>query len=149
MYSDEILKSALESERAGITANGIPINNNRYADDTVILAESLEDLQKLVEKVKKHGEDYVLTLNMKRTRFIKISKSTLGKKHIKMAGHDIERVERYTYHVISVNSTFDTYSENFRLRYGNTALPRLLSMSLSDDSRTAGERGRINLCSCC
>jgi len=38
-YSDTIFREALSEESPGITVNGKVINNLRYADDTVIIAE--------------------------------------------------------------------------------------------------------------
>ena len=35
----------------GIKINGININNIRYADDTVLIADSVKELQHLVDKV--------------------------------------------------------------------------------------------------
>ena len=36
---------------AGVEVGGMNINNIRYADDTVLIATSQEDLQKLVTKL--------------------------------------------------------------------------------------------------
>ena len=44
IYSEKIFQKALEGFPKGIKMNGESINNIRYADDTVILASSLEDL---------------------------------------------------------------------------------------------------------
>ena len=51
IYSEKIFQEALEGFPKGIKINGETINNIRYADDTVILASSLEDLQTLLEKI--------------------------------------------------------------------------------------------------
>ena len=52
IYSETIFQKALEGSPEGIKINGKTIHNIRYADDTVILASSLEDLQTLLEKMK-------------------------------------------------------------------------------------------------
>ena len=44
LYSEVILRE-LEGMPEGITINGVKINNLRYADDTVLLANSEEELQ--------------------------------------------------------------------------------------------------------
>ena len=44
IYSEKIFQEALEGSPEGIKITGETINNIRYADDTVILASSLEDL---------------------------------------------------------------------------------------------------------
>lgn len=43
LYSDIIFKKALEPN-IGIKINGFPINNLRYADDTVIVVKRIEEL---------------------------------------------------------------------------------------------------------
>ena len=44
LYSECIMAEALEDLGAGVRINGVIINNIRYADDTVLLADNLEDL---------------------------------------------------------------------------------------------------------
>ena len=45
--------AGLEEEQAGIKITGRNINNLRYADDTILRAESEEELKNLLMKVKK------------------------------------------------------------------------------------------------
>lgn len=42
---------SLESNTKTITMNGIPIKNLRYADDTTILADNIEELQAIVNAI--------------------------------------------------------------------------------------------------
>ena len=44
--------SGLEEAQAGIKINGRNISNLRYADDTTLMAESEEELKRLLMKVK-------------------------------------------------------------------------------------------------
>jgi len=44
LYSEDIFTKALENGEGEIPVNGIPLNNLRYADDTVLLAENMSDL---------------------------------------------------------------------------------------------------------
>ena len=44
--------TGLEDTQAGIKIAGRNINNLRYADDTILMAESEEELQSLLMKVK-------------------------------------------------------------------------------------------------
>ena len=48
--------SGLEEAQAGIKIAGRNINNLRYADDTILLAESEEELKSLLMKVKGESE---------------------------------------------------------------------------------------------
>ena len=46
------------------------INNLRYADDTTLMAESEEELQSLLMKVKEENEKVGLKLNIKKTKIV-------------------------------------------------------------------------------
>ena len=60
--------SGLEESRAGIKIAGRNINNLRDADDTTLMAESEEELQSLLMKVKEKNEKVGLKLNIQKTR---------------------------------------------------------------------------------
>ena len=53
----------LDESQAGIKIAGRNINNLRYADDTILMAESEEELKSLL-KVKKESEKAGLKLNI-------------------------------------------------------------------------------------
>ena len=55
--------AGLEKAQAGIKSGGRNINNLRYADDTILMAES-EELKSLLMKVKEESEKVGLKLNM-------------------------------------------------------------------------------------
>ena len=48
--------AGLDEAQAGIKIDGRYINNLRYADDTTLMAESEEELKKLLMKVKEESE---------------------------------------------------------------------------------------------
>ena len=54
----------LEEAQAGIKIAGRSINNLRYADDTTLMAESEEELIRLLIKVKEESEKFGLKLNI-------------------------------------------------------------------------------------
>ena len=57
LYAEYIMRNAgLEEAQAGIKIAGININNLRYADDTILMAESEEELKCLLMKVKVESE---------------------------------------------------------------------------------------------
>ena len=57
VYAEYILRNAgLEEAQAGIKIAGRNINNLRYADDTILMAESEEELKSLLMKVKEESE---------------------------------------------------------------------------------------------
>ena len=62
--------AGLEEAQAGIKIDRRNINNLRYADDTTLMAESEEELQSLLIKVKEENEKVVLKLNIQKTKIM-------------------------------------------------------------------------------
>ena len=62
--------AGLEETQAGIKIAGQNINNLRYADDTTLMAESEEELQSLLMKVKVESEKVCLKLNIQKTKIM-------------------------------------------------------------------------------
>ena len=60
----------LEEAQAGIKIAGRNINNLRYTDDTMLMAESEEELKGLLMKVKKESEKVGLKLNIQKTKIM-------------------------------------------------------------------------------
>ena len=60
----------LDKAQAGIKIAGRNINNLRYADDTTLMAESEEELQSLLMKMKEESEKVGLKLNIQRTKIM-------------------------------------------------------------------------------
>ena len=62
-----MINAGLDETQAGIKVAGRNINNLRYADDTILMTESEEEL-KLLLKVKKESEKVGLKLNIQKTK---------------------------------------------------------------------------------
>ena len=62
--------TGLEEAHAGIKIAGRNINNLRYADDTTLMAESEEELKRLLMKVKVESEKVGLKLNIQKTKIM-------------------------------------------------------------------------------
>ena len=62
--------TGLEETQAGIKIAGRNINNLRYADDTILTAESEEELKSLLMKVKEESEKFGLKLNIQKTKIM-------------------------------------------------------------------------------
>ena len=60
----------LNEAQAGIKTARRNINNLIYADDTTLMAESKEELQSLLMKVKEESEKAVLKLNIQKTKIM-------------------------------------------------------------------------------
>ena len=62
--------AGLEEAQAGIKISRRNINNLRYADDTTLMAESKEELKRLLMNVKKESEKVGLKLTIKKTKIM-------------------------------------------------------------------------------
>ena len=62
--------AGLEEAQAGIKIAGRNINNLRYAYDTVLMAESEEELKSLLIKVKEESDKVGLYLNIQKTKIM-------------------------------------------------------------------------------
>ena len=71
--------AGLEEEQAEIKIAGRNINNRRYADDTTLVAESEEELNSSLIKVKEESEKPGLQLNIQETKIIASSPIIHGK----------------------------------------------------------------------
>ena len=60
----------LDEAQAGIKIAERNINNLRYADDTIFTAESKEELNSLLMKVKEESEKVGLKLNIQKTKIM-------------------------------------------------------------------------------
>ena len=77
-YAEYIMRNAgLEEEQAGIKIAGRNINNLRYADDTIFVAESEEELKSLLMKVTEESEEVGLKLTIQKTKIIAFGPITL------------------------------------------------------------------------
>ena len=68
--------SGLEETQAGIKIARRDINNLKYADDTILMAESEEELKSLLMKVKEKSEKVGLKLNIDKTKIMASSPIT-------------------------------------------------------------------------
>ena len=68
--------AGLKEAQAGIKIARRNINNLRYADDTILMAESEEELKSLLMKVKEETEKVSLKLNVQKTKIMASSPIT-------------------------------------------------------------------------
>ena len=62
--------AGLDEAQTGIKIAGRNINNLRYADDTTLMAESVEELKSLLMKVKEETEKMDLKFNIQKTKIL-------------------------------------------------------------------------------
>ena len=63
-------KAGLDEAQAGIKIDGKNINNVRYADNTILMEESKEELKSLLMKVTEESENVCLRFKIQKTEIM-------------------------------------------------------------------------------
>ena len=96
LYSETILRNL--EDAPGLKVNGENLNNLRYADDTVLMAESVQQLQKLLDTVVLASEKMGLSLNVKKTECMVVSKKSSNPRcSLVSKGEHIKQVTKFKY----------------------------------------------------
>ena len=85
--------AGLEETQVGIKIAGRNISNLRYADDTTFMAESEEELNSLLMKVKEENEKVGLKLNIQKTKIMASGPITSWE----IDGETVETVSDFTF----------------------------------------------------
>ena len=109
-----IMRNAgLEETQAGIKIAWRNINNLRYADDTILMAESEEELKSLLMKVQEESEKVGLKLNIQKMKIMASGPITSWQ----IDGETVETVSNFSFWapkslqmVIAAMKLKDTYS---------------------------------------
>ena len=105
--------AGLEEAQAGIKIAGRNINNLRYADDTTLMAESEEELESLLMKVKEESEKVGLKLNIQKTKIMAsgpITSWEIDGETVETVSHFIFWVPKSLQIVIAAMKLKDAYS---------------------------------------
>ena len=77
LYAEYIMRNTgLDEVQAGINIAGTNSNNLRYADDTILMSESKEELKCLLMKMKEESEKAGLKLNIRKIKIMASSPSS-------------------------------------------------------------------------
>ena len=96
-YYSEMILQELEVEK-GMKVGGQNNTNLRYADDTILLAKSEEDLQKLLDVVVRESELKGLSINCKKTECMVVSKKKdIPRCSLKVKDQIIKQVSAFNY----------------------------------------------------
>ena len=80
LYAEYMMPNAgLDEAQTGIKISERNINNLRYVDDAILMAENEEELKSLLTKVKEESEKAVLKLNIQKTKIMTSFPSLHGK----------------------------------------------------------------------
>ena len=120
----------LDEAQAGIQLAGRNINNLRYADDTILLTESEEELKSLLMKVKEESEKVGLKLNIQKTKIMASGPLTSWE----IDGETVETVSDFIFGGFKITADGDCSHEIKRLLVlGRKVMTNLDSMLKSRD----------------
>lgn len=113
IYSEYIFREAIDNAQEGILLNGQRLNNIRYADDTVVFADSMEDLKQLMDRITASSMNYGLDINRDKTKFMVISKKCVPNRLCQLTLNigPIERTNKYIYLGTIINDQWDPSQE--------------------------------------
>lgn len=146
LYVERAFTESLLDSPIGIKINGIPINNIRYADDTVILADNANDLQILLNQVTEASKSLGLKINIGKTKFMVVSRNNIPNTRININGEDIEQVRQFKYLGYMVNEGWDPDQEiRCRIEQSRTTFLKLEKF-LKDKNLSFNLRYRMVKC---
>ena len=123
-------KTGLEEAQAGIKIARRNINNVRYADDTTLMAEREEKLQRLLMKVKEKSENVGLKLNVQKTKIMVSGPTTSWE----IDGETVETADDFILGGSKITADGDCSHENKRhLLFGRKVMTNLESIFKSRD----------------
>ena len=100
-------KAGLEEAQGGIKIAGRNINNLRYADNTILMAESEEELKSLLMKVKEESEKVGLKLNIQKMKIMASGPNTSWE----IDGETVETVSDFIFLVSKITADGDCSHE--------------------------------------
>ena len=122
--------AGLEETQAGTKIAGRNINNLGYANDTTLMAESEEELNSLLMKVKEESEKVGLKLNIQKTKIMASGPMTSWQ----IDGETVETVSDFTFLGSKITADGDCSHEiKRRLRLGRKVMTNLDSIFKSRD----------------
>ena len=95
LYSEKIMSTVQDLE--GVQIGDMNINNLRYADDTALIADFNEKLQKILDRVVLESEEMGLTINCKNTYSLTVSKRKCPVCKLNVKDKEIKQVDSFTY----------------------------------------------------
>ena len=125
-----MINAGLEETQAGIKIARRNINNLRYADYTILVAESEEELKSLLMKVKEESEKVGLKLNIQKTKIMTSGPITSWE----IDGETVETVSDFVFWGSKITADDDCSHEIKRgLLFGRKVMTNLDSIFKSRD----------------
>lgn len=143
LYSEHIFQTALENATDGIKVNGKIVNNLRYADDTVIIADTAEGLQRLMSALITEGDTLGMRVNVNKTKVMIISRTPGLQANIHVYNQPIEQVTQFKYLGCWITNDLNPEVEiRARIEMARAAFLRMKQL-LVDSTLSLGTRCRF------
>ncbi|KAI5755358.1 hypothetical protein M8J77_016188 [Diaphorina citri] len=124
LYAEKLLEEALENS-PGVRVGNEKIKNIKYADDQAVLAESEEELQRMLVNIHETGIRYGMKINVGKTKVMRVGK-TEERVNIKLEGESLEQVENFKYLGGKIYSNGSCTTEiRSRIAMGKTAFMKV------------------------
>ena len=95
LYGEIIMRNI--SDKEGIRVGGQNTNNIRYADDTVLIVDSEEKLQRLIDEADAAEGELGLKINRSKAECMVLSKRTAPTCELKIGNEHIKQFDRFMY----------------------------------------------------
>ena len=95
LYSEKIMSTVQDLE--GVLIGDMNINNLRYADDTALIADSSEKLQKILDRVVLESKKMGLAINCKKAYSLTVSRRKCPDCKLNVTDKEIKQVDTFTY----------------------------------------------------
>ena len=130
-YAEYIMRNTrLDEAQAGVKIARKNINNLRYADDTTLLAESKEELKRLLMKMKEESEKVGLKLNIQKTKIMATGPITSWE----IDGETVETMPDFILGISKITVDGDcSHKIKWRLLLGRKVMTKLDSILKSRD----------------
>ena len=94
IFAEMAMRTALEGFDGGLRIGGRCISNLRYADDIVLFATSVEELQALVNRLHVAGLEFGLMVNVDKTKVLSMDDVVCN---IRIGTEKLQQVDEFTY----------------------------------------------------
>lgn len=96
VYSEVVMRNVLESWDGGVKIGGKRFSNLRFADDTLLIAGSPEELQGILHRLQGVSLEYGLKININKTKIMIIDRDNENQRQPEKIG-DFEVVDKFVY----------------------------------------------------